>query len=367
MGIAFLGLLRKEIVQFFRDRLILVLILWLYTIEVVICTVALSFDVNHLPLAVVDQDRSALSRSLIQKFSVSETFDLKFQEARVATATDHLEKGDAAAVLVIPAGFERDLVAGVGVQLQFLQDGTNSNIAANAVNDALQIVQRQESEVLTPTGKTRGAVPLVRIWYNPELTTSSFMVLSMIALAGMMVGVIHPAASIVREKERGTIEQLLVTPISTLELFLAKITPTLIMGVLSIFPSLVIVRAFDVPLQGSLVLFLVLTAIFLLSAIALGVFIAAYSRTLQQALLLSFFGLFPVMFLSGSLTPVEAMPEFLQSLSLLSPLRYYMDIVIGIFLKGAGLEVLWDEALAMLAIGAPLFLLSLRIFRRRVR
>jgi ABC-2 type transport system permease protein len=193
------------------------------------------------------------------------------------------------------------------------------------------------------------------------------MVLSMIALAGMMVGVIHPAASIVREKERGTIEQLLVTPISTLELFLAKITPTLIMGVLSIFPSLVIVRAFDVPLQGSLVLFLVLTAIFLLSAIALGVFIAAYSRTLQQALLLSFFGLFPVMFLSGSLTPVEAMPEFLQSLSLLSPLRYYMDIVIGIFLKGAGLEVLWDEALAMLAIGAPLFLLSLRIFRRRVR
>jgi|TARA_R110001592_G_scaffold177818_1_gene418279 ABC-2 type transport system permease protein len=178
---------------------------------------------------------------------------------------------------------------------------------------------------------------------------------------------IHPAASIVREKERGTIEQLLVTPISTLELFLAKITPALIMGVLSIFPSLVIVRAFDVPLQGSLVLFLVLTAIFLLSAIALGVFIAAYSRTLQQALLLSFFGLFPVMFLSGSLTPVEAMPEFLQSLSLLSPLRYYMDIVIGIFLKGAGLEVLWDEALAMLAIGAPLFLLSLRIFRRRVR
>ena len=360
MGIAFLGLLRKEIVQFFRDRLILVLILWLYTIEVVICTVALSFDVNHLPLAVVDEDRSAVSRSLIQKFSVSETFDLKFQETRV-------EKGDAAAVLVIPTGFERDLVAGVGVQLQFLQDGTNSNIAANAVNDALQIVQRQESEVLTPTGKTRGAVPLVRIWYNPELTTSSFMVLSMIALAGMMVGVIHPAASIVREKERGTIEQLLVTPISTLELFLAKITPTLIMGVLSIFPSLVIVRAFDVPLQGSLVLFLVLTAIFLLSAIALGVFIAAYSRTLQQALLLSFFGLFPVMFLSGSLTPVEAMPEFLQSLSLLSPLRYYMDIVIGIFLKGAGLEVLWDEALAMLAIGAPLFLLSLRIFRRRVR
>ncbi len=348
MGIALFGLLRKELVQFFRDRLILTLILWLYTIEVVICAVALSFDVSHLPLAVVDEDRSALSRSLIQKFAVSETFDLKFQETRVATATDLLEKGDATMVLVVPAG-------------------TNSNIAANAVNDALQIVQRQEREALPAAGKKGVAVPLIRIWYNPDLTTSGFIVLSMIALAGMMVGVIHPAASIVREKERGTIEQLLVTPISTLELFLAKVTPTLIMGVLSIFPSLVIVRVFDVPLQGSLLLFLVLTAIFLLSAIALGVLIAAYSRTLQQALLLSFFGLFPLMFLSGSLTPVEAMPPFLQSLSLLSPLRYYMDIIVGIFLKGAGLAVLWDEALALLVIGVTLFIFSLWVFRRRVQ
>ena len=367
MGIALVGLLRKEIVQFFRDRLILVLILWLYTIEVVICTVALSFDVSHLPLAVVDEDRSVLSRSLIQRFSVSETFNLKFQETRVATATEYLEKGDAAAVLVIPAGFERDLLAGVAVELQFLQDGTNSNIAANAVNDALRIVQRQEQEVLASAAGKQGAVPVIRIWYNPQLGTASFMVLSMIALAGMMVGVIHPAASIVREKERGTIEQLLVTPISTLELFLAKITPTLIMGVLSIFPSLLIVRVFNVPLQGSLMLFLVLTAIFLLSAIALGVLIAAYSRTLQQALLLSFFGLFPLMFLSGNLTPVEAMPRFLQYLSLLSPLRYYMDIIIGIFLKGAGLAVLWDEALALVVIGIPLFLSSLWVFRRRVQ
>ncbi|MCD1630886.1 ABC transporter permease [Marinobacter shengliensis] len=367
MGIALFGLLRKELVQFFRDRLILTLILWLYTIEVVICAVALSFDVSHLPLAVVDEDRSALSRSLIQKFAVSETFDLKFQETRVATATDLLEKGDATMVLVVPAGFEGALLAGKSAQLQLLQDGTNSNIAANAVNDALQIVQRQEREALPAAGKKGVAVPLIRIWYNPDLTTSGFIVLSMIALAGMMVGVIHPAASIVREKERGTIEQLLVTPISTLELFLAKVTPTLIMGVLSIFPSLVIVRVFDVPLQGSLLLFLVLTAIFLLSAIALGVLIAAYSRTLQQALLLSFFGLFPLMFLSGSLTPVEAMPPFLQSLSLLSPLRYYMDIIVGIFLKGAGLAVLWDEALALLVIGVSLFIFSLWVFRRRVQ
>lgn len=159
MGIALFGLLRKELVQFFRDRLILTLILWLYTIEVVICAVALSFDVSHLPLAVVDEDRSALSRSLIQKFAVSETFDLKFQETRVATATDLLEKGDATMVLVVPAGFEGALLAGKSAQLQLLQDGTNSNIAANAVNDALQIVQRQEREALPAAGKKGSRYP----------------------------------------------------------------------------------------------------------------------------------------------------------------------------------------------------------------
>ena len=172
MGIALFGLLRKELVQFFRDRLILTLILWLYTIEVVICAVALSFDVSHLPLAVVDEDRSALSRSLIQKFAVSETFDLKFQETRVATATDLLEKADATMVLVVPAGFEGALLAGKSAQPQLLQDGTNSNIAATPANDAPQILQRHERETL-PAPATNGfALPLIRLRHNPHLPTS---------------------------------------------------------------------------------------------------------------------------------------------------------------------------------------------------
>jgi len=178
--------------------------------------------------------------------------------------------------------------------------------------------------------------------------------------------VIHPAASIVREKEQGTIEQLLVTPIGTGELFLAKTAPTLVMGLLAVFPSLLIVAWFGVPLRGSLVLFLALTAVFLLSAIALGVLIAAITRTLQQALLLSFFGLFPILFLSGTLTPVESMPPFLQSLSLASPLRYYMEIILGVFLKGAGFGELWDEAARLLLIGAVLFGLALAAFRRHI-
>ena len=192
------------------------------------------------------------------------------------------------------------------------------------------------------------------------------MVLSMIALAALMVGMIHPAASIVREKEVGTIEQLLVTPIKTGELFAAKTAPTLLMGLLSVFPSLLIVWWFGVPLRGSLLLFLALTALFLLSAIGLGVLVASISRTLQQALLLSFFGLFPIMFLSGTLVPVESMPDFLQLLSLLSPLRYYMDVILGVFLKGAGMAELWPQTIALLVIGATLFGIAMSVFRRQL-
>ena len=366
MSIAMIGLLRKEVIQFFRDRVILVLILWLYTVEAVFCTLALSFDVEDVPLAIVDQDRSTISRELVQKFALSESFDLQYQESAVSVAETHLAHGKVTAILVIPPGFERSIRSSEQTTLQLLLDGTDSNIAANSLYNARGVLARLIREQL-PFAANTGAIAVTRVWYNPQLTTSSFMVLSMIALAGMMVGVIHPAASIVREKERGTLEQLLVAPISTFQLFLAKIAPTMIIGLLAVFPSLLIVRAFDVPMRGSLALFLILTGFFLLSAVALGVLIAAYSRTLQQALLLSFFGLFPVMFLSGTLTPVEAMPDVLQALSRLSPLRYYMDIIIGVFLKGVGWRDLWDESLCLIAIAIPMLILSLGIFRRRLQ
>jgi len=366
--VRFRGLLRKETVQFFRDRWVLGLILWLYTVEVLLCTYALSFEVDHFPVAIVDQDLSVSSRHLATFLDISDAFTLVGTIADPEQGTQWLESGRVGMVLVIPSGFEEAYQSGIYPAVQLLIDGTNSNTAANVRNYALEILRRFERE-RPSLASTSGAViaePVTRVWYNPDQTTTAFMALSMIALAGMMVGVIHPAASIVREKEQGTIEQLLVTPIRTGELFLAKTVPTLLMGILSIFPSLLIVAWFEVPLRGSLALFVALTAIFLLSAIALGVLVAAVSRTMQQALLLAFFGLFPIMFLSGSLTPVESMPEFLQWLSLASPLRYYMEIILGVFLKGAGWAELWQEALILLAIGATLFSLAALAFRRRI-
>lgn len=361
------SLLTKEIIQFSRDRVILLLILWLYTIEVVICAYALSFDVKHLAMAAVDQDRSVASRALLESFSISEAFDVAGYPSTMAEAGSWLDKGQASLVIVIPEKFDQDLRRGAMPVVQLLLDGSNSNTAAITRGYAAQILDRFQQEWLPDDdGAVVQVEPVVRIWYNPDQTYTSFMVLSMIALAALMVGVIHPAASIVREKEVGTIEQLMVTPIRIGELFLAKTAPTLGMGLLSIFPSLLIVWWFGVPLRGSLLLFLLLTALFLLSAIGIGVLVAAVSKTLQQALLLSFFGLFPLMFLSGTLVPVESMPEFLQTLSLISPLRYYMDVILGIFLKGAGIAELWPQALALLVIGSLLFGIAIGVFRRQL-
>jgi ABC-2 type transport system permease protein len=277
-----------------------------------------------------------------------------------------LQSGQASLALVVPAGFARDFARGGSPSIQILLDGTNSNTAAIARGDALGVMDLFERSLANGSGTVTATVqPVLRVWYNPDLTFTRFMVLSMIAAAALMVGVIQPAASIVHERELGTIEQLMVTPITTGELFLAKTLPTLLMGLLAVFPSLLIAWWFDVPLRGGLLLFLALTGLFLLSAIGIGVLIAAMTRTLQQALLLAFFGLFPIMFLSGTFVPIKSMPDLLQKLSLLSPVRYYTDIILGIFLKGAGLTELWPQTLALLAIGTVLFGCSLLVFRRQ--
>ena len=360
------SLLLKELIQFSRNKVISLLILYLYTAEVIICTVALSFDVKHLPLAILDFDRTPVSRTLESSFFAGDDFKLAGHPSSEAEASAMLQTGRAALALIIPAGFARDLNRGVAPALQILLDGTNSNTAAIARGYALKVVDLFHRSLPSMADAAPvGVQPVLRVWYNPDLTFARFNVLSMIGLAALLAGVIVPAASIVREREVGTIEQLMVTPIGTSELFLAKTLPTLFMGLLATFPSLLIVWWFGVPLRGSLALFLALTALFLVSAIGIGVLVASVTRTLQQALLLAFFGLFPIMFLSGTLVPIKSMPDFLQKLSLLSPVRYYTDIILGIFLKGAGLAELWPQTVGLLVIGAALFGCSLLIFRRQ--
>lgn len=365
-AVRLLGLLRKEALQILRDKVVLFLILFLYTIDTLMCTKALTFDVKRLPLAIVDQDHSVASRRLTQLFTLSDAFALKRQADATAAIAGWLERGDVGVVLVIPTGFEQAYQAGKQPSLQVLLDGTNSNVAENARHYVMEITRRfqQERPALHDTPASVSAIPMPRVWYNPSQTTKAFMTLSMIAIAGMLVGVVVPAASIVREKERGTIEQLLVTPLRVGELLIAKTLPTLVINLLAIFPALLIVALFSVPLRGQLSTFLALSAIFQISAIAMGVAVATVTRTLQQALLLAFFALFPIMFLSGTMTPIESMPPFMQKLSYVSPLRYYMDVILGVFLKGSGWVELWPQALALVGVGALLFAIAATLFRR---
>lgn len=361
------GLIAKEFIQFFRDPVMIILFLWLFTVEIIFCTYALQFEVKHVPLGVTDNDRTALSRVFISEFLSGESFVHAGAPGTMTEATSWLQSGRAQALLDVPIGFERDAQHGAA-RVQLILDGTNANTAIRARAYALEIVARFNRAYQRGGAPEKQLnQPSIRLWYNPELSNMVFMTLSMIGLGALMVGVFYPAASIVKEKEHGTIEQLTVTPLTTPEIFIAKTLPTLVIGLVALLPALLITLWFGAPLRGSLALFFALTAVFLLSATSIGVFIAAITRTLQQALLLSFFGLVPMLALSGTLVPVESMPDWLQALSLIVPLRHYLDVIVGVFLKGSGMRELWPHALALVTIASGMYAAAFGFFGRAWR
>lgn len=365
--------LKKEFLQFLRDRMLIILILWTYTIEVVMCTLALSFDVRNLTLALYDQDRTQLSRELAERFTATEYFGRLRPASSPREIDGLLDRGEADLALVVPPDFARRALAGEPVEVQVLLSGVNSNTANAARGYANVIIERFAHNLLRSHATAHGYEPRLpevtaqtRIWYNPELRFQHFMIISMIVIAALMVGIITTAAGLVREKESGTAEQLMVTPLRAHEIVIAKMAPPLAVGLLALAPSIAIAFAFGVPLRGSLALFVLASAVTLVVCMAIGMFISTFAVNLQQALLISFFVLFPVMFLSGTVVPVESMPRALQYISLASPVRYYMEISLGIFLKGVGWSVLWPQFLALLAIGSGLAGWGLRRMKKRL-
>lgn len=360
------ALMQKELKQFLRDRLMLFLVAYLYSGEVVMCTMALSFDVRNLPTAVVDLDRSAQSRALVDRFISSGYFSIEHASAEGADVSGLLDRGQALAALVIPSDFSKRLRRNEPVDVQLLLDGSNANTATVAHGYAQQIVRSfalQQALVRTP-GMRASVDYRPRIWYNSQLRYSYFMILSMIAAAGLVVGVITAAASVVREKERGTIEQILVTPVTPGELIAAKMVPTLLVCLVGLALSAGIAGIFGVPMRGSLALYFALSSLFILSSMAIGILVGTLTSTLQQALLVSIFALIPVLFLSGTMVPLESMPIGFQHGALLSPATHYMEILRGIFLKGIGLEILWRPSLALAMIAGALIAVSVWRFRR---
>lgn len=360
----------KEFRQFLRDPVLLFLHLWLYTAEVAICGAALTFDLREEAVGALDLDHTRSSQELVERFDRTPTFRVRHRPSDLREARRLLDEGSARLVLVIPHGFEERLVRSGEDGVQILADGTNSMMAMVAVGAARRLAAFATRDLRgTPsTGPPRGPVVenRVRVWYNPNVRFADFVVVTMIAIGSFMVVMVLPAASIVKEKERGTMEQLLVSPLRPYELIASKILPTLVLGLVALGPSVLVALAFGVPLRGDPATLAIASAAFLLSAIGIGVFIATFVRTLQQVLLVVFFVIVPAMAISGTMVPLESMPPALRLLSRLSPLRYYVEALLGLFLRGAGLDVIWPQVVWMLAIGVPLLGSSVYLFRKRL-
>ncbi len=366
------ALIRKEFIQFLRDKVLVLLALYMF-VEIVTCAEALTLEVNHVSTALLDYDRSSESRTLVEKFRATGRFDFVGAPTNPSDMARMLQDGVASLGLVIPADFSQKLGRGETAQVQILADGSNPNTALLASSYAASIVRGYSQNIeIARSGATPAQFDLlprvvnqIRAWYNPEFRYAHLVMIAMTAGAVVMLGMVLAAATMVREKEAGTLEQLLVTPSRPWEMMLAKIVPMVLVTIVGLVLALLLsVFMFGVPVRGSLLLFFALSQLAFLSSAGMGILIATQAKNMQQALLLVFFILFPMIFLSGSVVPIESMPLAMQFLSLASPLRYLTQIGLGILLKGVGLEVLWPQALALALLGVVLFGISLWRFRR---
>ena len=360
------GLVGKEFAQMLRDPVVLFLIFWLTTLEVAMCTMAVGMDVKNLKLGLIDNDRTEVSRGYIRELTSADTFVLAGVFGSEREAEGRLRRGRLDALVEIPPNFGARVAARRRVAVGVVVDGSNADVAARARAYVIEMTARfAATRHAGAMAMPAGVQPAVRVWYNPDLTNTNFIALAMIAQAGFMLAVVLPAAGLVREKQSGTLEQIRVTPIRAHEMFIGKVLPPVTVSTGALFPSLLVARLLGVPVSGDVLTFLALYLVFLLSAVSIGVFVASVTSTLQQALLASFFGLFPLLFLSGSVTPIESMPAWLQVGAQASPLRHGIAIITGLFLKGAGMAELWPHAVALAAIGGTLFVASWVLFRRQ--
>ena len=368
-----IGLMRKEFIQFFRDRALVLLILYTF-VEIAICGWALTLEVRNMPFAVYDGDRSAESRALVDAFARLDSFRLVTRVRNPIELDRLMDRGEVRLGLVIPADFSRNLRAGETAQVQLLVDGSNSSIAGQALAVAASLLRDYNERIIlrriTRAGLSDvGFLPRVqnriRIWYMPQLKYVHFIMLTMLTISVLLLGVLVPAAAIVREKEAGTFEQLMITPITGAELITAKILPMILLKLVGLTIGVIMsMWLFGVPLRGSLGLFYAISLLMFLSSSGIGVLMGTFAQTMRQTLLLAFFILFPLAFLSGTIVPINNMPPVMQWLTYLSPLRYYVEATLGIFLKGVGLTILWPQALALAVYGLALLGLSTLRFRR---
>jgi len=373
---AILHIIRKEFLQLKRDPRLLPIIFIAPVFQLLLLGYAANLDVKNIRMVICDLDKSVMSRELVSEFKQSGYF------VPVSTISDprkidpYLDYGRASMALVIPENFAERIQAGKSSQLQIIVDGAEAAFASSSLQYASIIISRySQGIVLQILKKTRGAGfsiprvnPEIRLWYNPELKSRNFFIPGVLSLLLMVMTMLLTSLAIVKEKEMGTMEQLIVTPIKPYTLIIGKLAPFVIIAIIDTILVLVVAGFwFRVPIKGSILLLFGLTIIFLMTTLGLGLFISTVSKTQQQAMMTAMvFVMQPMIMLSGFVFPIENMPRAIQLLTYLLPLRYFIVIIRGIFLKGVGFYELWDQALVLLLFGIGILSLSVFRFRKKV-
>jgi len=370
-----LTILRKEFRSVLRDPRMRFVILGLPLIQTLIFGYAVSLDVRHVKLVVIDRDATPASRALVARFTGSAYFDAIRYTLNEDEGRALVDAATASALLQINAGYQEHLRGGRLAPVQLIVDGSDSNTARFVVNYATQIAATANTEfVLDQTRRLTGRTPATgrvdlqpRAWFNADLESRNFYVPGIIAMLVMLIGLMLTSMAIVREKEVGTIEQVMVTPIRPVEFILGKCAPFAVVGfVNTAMVTAIALLWFGIPFRGSFLLLLLGVALFLLSTLGIGLFISTVSQTQQQAMMTTFFFFFPAMLFSGFIFPIANMPTVFQWLSLADPLRYMLVIIRGVFLKGVGFDVLWAQLAALLAIGVIVLTFAVRRFHKNL-
>jgi len=368
------SIIRKEFIQIMRDPRTLILIIVMPMLQLFLLGYAATTDVKNISLAVWDQSQSTQSRALLDAFRAANYFSIDYSVYSVTEYKALIESGKIRAALIIPPDYEQRLIEGKA-QVSLVLDGSDATVGGTALSTAKLIGQSYATKVLTEqaalTGRSSSFTPPLdvrtQVWYNPDLIAAYFNVPGVIGMILYFITTLLTASSIVRERERGTIEQLIVTPIRSWELVVGKILPYTILAFVDIIEVLIIGHWwFKVPIRGDLGLIFALSGLFILSGLGIGLFASTIANTQQEAFITVMVTMLPSIFLSGFFFPIEAMPKFLQYVSALIPLRYYLVIIRALLLKGVGVEALQSPILALTIFSVVIMGVAAARFRKRL-
>ncbi|MGC9324249.1 MAG: ABC transporter permease [Desulfomonilia bacterium] len=365
----------KEFLQMFRDPRMRIVVFGVPLIQLVIIAFALTMDVTRIGTAVLDEDNTPLSREVLAAFTSSDHFEVVFSPSTPAEFESMLDRGEVRVVIVIPRGFEEDIISGRTARVQLLADGTDSNTASVVFGYAFQITQSYAQDKLLDRimsdygpGRTPGRIELTpRAWFNENLESKYYYVPGLIAVMLIVVSMVVASVAIVREKEIGTIEQVMVTPIRRLEFILGKTVPYLIVGyIIMTFMFIIAMIIFSIRVHGSWLQLYILTGVFLAGNLGLALLISVSAKTQQQALLTAFFIMMPVVLLSGFIFPVRNMPIVVQYATFVNPMRWYIEILRGVVMKGVGVNSLWHAVIGQCVLAAGFILLASARFKKTI-